>query len=211
MSDEDYSRRRLLGAVAGTGAVGAAGGAVTGAYLADWEPVSEALVRTGSFGLELAVLSRDGLSDPPVPSDDDFGSVATVPVEFPDLSPGSRGTLRVGYRLCEADGWVWVRATGSTESNGPATYLDVRLMGGQVCDRGGTELFVGTLADLLDAFGDGEPLHDDCAGCEPGCLDLEWELDDDVPSRLSGASISCSFEFTAEQCRHNQGRDNPWN
>ncbi|MFC5136052.1 MULTISPECIES: hypothetical protein [Haloferacaceae] len=210
--DEEYSRRRLLRAVTGTaavGTVGAVGGAATGAYLSDWEPIGDALLRTGSFGLEIAAVPRDGRGDPPSVADDDFRTVTTVPVEFPEVEPGDSGVLRVGTRLCESPGWVRFRAESSNQT-GLGSWLDVRLMHRPTCDGGGIELFAGTLAGLLDRFDEATVLGEDCLGCEPpSCLDLEWELDPEVPAAYAGEELSCRFEFTAVQCRHIEKPDEP--
>ncbi|GAA0506254.1 hypothetical protein SAMN04488066_101146 [Halorubrum aquaticum] len=206
--DEEYSRRRLLRTLTGTGAVGAAGGAATGAYLSDWEPIGESLFRTGSFGLEIAAVPRDGTRDPPAISTDDFRNVTTVPIEFPEMEPGDTGVLRTGTRLCESPGWVRLRAESTNES-GLASWLDVTLMRRPSCDGGGRELFVGTLAGLLDRYDEARVIGDGCHGCEPSCLDLEWKLDEEVPAAYAGMSLSCRFEFTAVQCRHIQNPEEP--
>lgn len=206
--DESYSRRRLLRAIGGTGAVGAVGGAATGAYLSDWELFDDTLLRSGSFGLEIAAVPRDGTVDPPAIPTDDFRNVTTVPIEFSEAEPGDSGILRVGTRLCEGPGWVRLRAE-STGETGLDSWFDVTLIHRPKCDGGGNSVFDGTLADLLDRFTEATVLGDDCLGCEPSCLDLEWELAEDVPAEYAGESLSCHFEFAAVQCRHTEKPDDP--
>lgn len=202
MSDkEEYSRRRLLRLVTGTGAVGAIGGAATGAYLSDWEPLGDTVLRTGSFGLEIAVASRDGRRVPPAIAGEDFRTATTVPIEFSEIEPGDSGVLRIGHRLCESHGWVRFR-TESSNGTGLGSHLDVRLVRRPTCGENEIELFVGTLAELLSRFAEATVLGDDCLGCDPSCLDLEWRLDGDVPAEYAGKALSCRFEFTAVQCRH---------
>lgn len=54
-------------------------------------------------------------------------------------------------------------------------------------------------------FGCGD---DDCVGCEPACLTLDWELK--KPSEVAGKSLSLDLELYASQCRHTTA-ENPWN
>lgn len=214
MSDEEeYSRRRLLRAVTGAGAVGAVGGiggAATGAYLSDWEPIGDTVLRTGSFGLEIAAVSSDGHSDPPAIAGDDFRTVDTVPIEFTEIEPGDSGVLRIGSRLCESHGWVQFR-TESSNGTGVGSHFEVRLVHRPTCEEGDDEieLFVGTLAELLSRFAEATVLGDDCLGCDPSCLDIEWMLDADVPAEYAGKALSCRFEFTAVQCRHSEKPNDP--
>lgn len=211
--DDDYSRRRLLQAVVATGALGAAGGTATGAYLSDWEPFSGNLIGTGELTLELATDQAGDAGSLGSFSDDDFRTDGTVEVDFPELEPGDTGVLRVGHRLGDDRGRIWMQATSSTDTDLGA-YIDVELLQRPACDGSESTLrYDGTLDGLVTAYADGDLLTENCV---PGrwCLDLEWTFqveEDEDAADLSGESLSCSFEFTAVQCRHNQKYDNPWN
>ncbi|MEF8779415.1 MAG: hypothetical protein V5A46_01885, partial [Haloferacaceae archaeon] len=49
-----------------------------------------------------------------------------------------------------------------------------------------------------------------CQGCEPGCLDLEWQFDRNPPDELLDDSLRLELEFRAVQCRHQNEPTNPW-
>lgn len=211
--DDDYSRRRLLQAVGVTGALGAAGGTATGAYLSDWEPFSGNLIGTGELTLELATDQAGDAGSLGSFSDDDFRTDGTVEVGFPDIEPGGTGVLRVGHRLSDDRGRIWMQVTSSSDTDLGA-YIDVNLVRRPMCDGGeSTPLYQGTLDELVTAYANGDLITDNCVQGR-WCLDLEWtfrvEEDDDVAD-LSEESLSCSLDFTAVQCRHSQKYDNPWN
>jgi hypothetical protein len=208
--DDDYSRRRLLKAIGVTGTLGAGGGAATGAYLSDWEPFSGNLIGTGDLILELATDRATDVKSLDSFSDDDYRTDATIEVGFSGIKPRDTGVLRVGHRLGEDRGRIWMRAASSSATD-LGSYIDVELLQRPTCDDGeGTELYQGTLDGLTTRYADGGLLTD---GCVDGrwCLDLKWTFRADTPADLSEESLSCSFDFTAVQCRHSQQNDNPWN
>jgi hypothetical protein len=210
--DDNYTRRRLLQATAGVGIAGGSTGAVTGAYLSEWRRFPGNDVGTGSFELELATKAADdadaigGFPE----SGADFENTTAVDVDLPTFEPGDGGIVRISYRLCENPGWIWLRA--SVSESDLAGHLDVRLIERPNCGGEAEERFDGTLAELVDRGLDGGVrLGDACIGCDPACLDFEWNFDSDPPADLSGSSLSLSLEFAAMQCRHNESSENPWN
>lgn len=209
--DDDYSRRRLLQAVGATGALGAAGGTATGAYLSDWEPFSGSLIGTGELNLELATGRASDVESLQPFSEDDYRTNGTIEVGFSEIEPGDMGILRVEYRLGEGQGRIWMQAKSSGKAD-LGSYLDVDLVRRPTCDGDETiPLYQGgTLDELISAYANGNLLTDSCIDGQ-SCLDLEWKFRDDAPAELSEESLSCLFEFTAVQCRHNQKSDNPWN
>lgn len=208
--DDDYSRRRLLQAIGVTGTLGAVGGAATGAYLTDWEPFSGNLIGTGELTLELATDQATDVTSLESFSDDDFRTDATIDVGFSDIEAGDTGVLRVGHRLGEDLGRIWMRATSSTGTD-LGSHIDVELLQRPTCDDGeSTQLYLGTLDELMAAYADGGLLTDSCVNGR-WCLDLKWTFQTDAPADLSEESLSCSFDFIAVQCRHSQTDDNPWN
>lgn len=208
--DDDYSRRRLLQAIGATGALGAAGGTATGAYLADREPFSGNLIGTGELTLELATDQAGDAGSLRSFSDDDFRADGAVAVGFPEIEPGDTGVLRIGHRLGGDRGRIWMQACSSSETDLGA-YIDVDLVRRPTCDGDETTLqYQGTLDDLIGTYSDGNLITGNCVDGE-WCLDLEWAFQDDAPADLAEESLSCSLDFTAVQCRHNQKYDNPWN
>lgn len=211
--DDDYSRRRLLQAIGVTGALGAAGGTATGAYLSDWEPFSESLIGTGELTLELATDQASDVESLQSFSENDFRTDATIEVGFPGLEPGDSGVLRVGHRLRDDPGRIWMQAESSSATDLGA-YIDVELLQRPACDGGeSTLLYQGTLDELVTAYANGDLITNNCVQGR-WCLDLEWTFrveEDEDAADLSEQSLSCSLDFTAVQCRHSQKYDNPWN
>ena len=213
--DDNYTRRRLLQATAGVGIAGGSTGAVTGAYLSEWERFPGNDVGTGSFELELATKAADSADAiGGFPAGADFENTTAVDVDLPTFEPGEGGIVRISYRLCDDPGWIWLRASaiGSESEPDLADHLGVRLLERPNCDGETRARFDGTLADLTDRGpGSGIRLGDACIACDPACLDFEWEFGADPPAELSGASLSLSLELAAVQCRHNDSSENPWN
>ena len=209
--DDGYSRRRLLQAVAVAGGLGAAGGTVTGAYLSDREVFSESHVGTGEITLELAIDQAGEVGELQSFSEEDFQTDATIEVAFPEIEPGDTGVLRVAHRIGGDQGRLWMQATSSSDTD-LGEHLDVRLVRRSACGSEDVEtgsLFQGTLEGLITAYADGDLIDEDCIDGQ-SCLDLEWELIEDVPAELSEESIPCLLDFTAVQCRHTRIHDNPW-
>lgn len=208
--NDGYSRRRLIQAMAAAGGLGALGGAATGAYLSDRASFPGNLIGTGAFVLELAVDRADDSEQLGSFSDDDFQTDGSVAVGVDGIEPGDAGVLRVGHRLGDGPGRIWMRAISSTDTD-LGSSIDVELLRRPTCDvEEGILLYEGTLDDLTDAYADGALITDGCVDGE-GCLDLRWAFQEDTPDELSEESLSCSLDFTAVQCRHNQTEDNPWN
>lgn len=212
--DDDYSRRRLLGTLIGVGTIGATGGAATGAYLSDRVSFPRSRSRAGTLTLELAADAADDDAPGDIPDSEAFDDRSIISVGFPELEPGDEGVVTSAYRICDSSGQVWLRTrldgTADTELE---RHLHIRLFERPNCEEEIDEPTVeGSLADLIDGeYGGGVLLGDEgeCVGCDPGCLDLEWALDDDLPSDLSDDSVSLALEFAAVQCRHRETPENP--
>ncbi len=204
--NDGYTRRQLLQATAGAGVLGAGAGAATGAYFSDMEVFSANPVQAGSFSLELAAVTDDS-------EEFEFQDISTVTVDLPTLEPGDSGTVRTGYRLCDTPGWIWARPTMDGGSEGELEkYLDVRFLERPDCGDTAKKRFEGDLSNLIDRYEEGLKLGESCVGCDPGCLEIEWEYDSDPPVHVSNESVSLSLEFAAVQCRHYDSRpESPWN
>lgn len=154
----NYSRRQVLGAATGVGAVGLSAGAATRAYLLDRSVFSGNRLRAGTLTLELAgetATGGDRVSG--FPTDDDFENGTAVAVDFPDLEPGDEGVFTAAYRLCDNPGRVWLRSrlvgAGDTDLE---EYLGVGFSTRPDC--GGSEKktqFEGTLGEFHEAFSGG--------------------------------------------------------
>lgn len=192
--DNSYSRRQILGAATGVGALGLTSGAATGAYFSDRGDFPGNEFRTGMLRLDLAGATAmnaeyvDGF-----PSDTDFESGDTLSVAFPDLEPGESGVFTAAYRLCENPGTVRLRTRleGSDDTADPdlAEFLEVQLVTRPDCDSetGGGHApqhgrrFVGTLGEFHELFSDGGSLDCRYAGKienEDGSMDVgdQFEL-----------------------------------
>lgn len=206
--DDGYSRRQLLQAITVAGGLGAAGGTATGAYLSDRELFSGNLVGTGEVTLELATDQAGNVGDLRSFSAENFRTDTTIDVGFPEVQPGDVGVLRVAHRLGEHGERLWMQTTSSTETD-LGTHIDVSLVRRPACDGDETNLlFQGTIDELTEVYADGKPIGDDCLDGQ-SCLDLEWELREDVPAEFSEESVSYSLDFTAVQCRHTETDENP--
>ncbi|GAA0669333.1 SipW-dependent-type signal peptide-containing protein [Natronoarchaeum mannanilyticum] len=83
-----------------------------------------------------------------------------------------------------------------------------------------TEIWSGSLADFLTENQMGLPLDGD--GDEGGeracfdasgdntCLCIDWEIPTDVGNEIQTDSVGFDLQFYAEQCRHNDGENNPY-
>jgi hypothetical protein len=48
----------------------------------------------------------------------------------------------------------------------------------------------------------------ECIGCDPACLTLDWRLK--RAKRFADESLAFAFDLFAEQCRHEEEGENPW-
>ena len=93
-----------------------------------------------------------------------------------------------------------------------------------------TEIWTGTLADFLATIENGVPLDGDGATTDSGflvpgdqacfdgesaevvdnpCLCIDWEVPTEVGNEIQSDSLEFDLKFYAEQCRHNDGMNNP--
>ncbi|WP_418283815.1 SipW-dependent-type signal peptide-containing protein [Halorubrum sp. DTA46] len=177
------SRRRLLSSLGAVGAVGAASGSGTFAYLSDRETLASNDIGTGTLDL---------LID---------GAVVDGPIEITvsGIDRGASGaeTLTLGVRTNAAR--VWLATDCPEHGDDLAAALDVRLT---VDDRpvsGGWRSF----AAFRRVFVDGLRLDDGCLPPDEGVpVTLHWRLPGDVDDSLGGSRTEFAFRLYAEQCRH---------
>ncbi|AUX10388.1 hypothetical protein AArcSl_2773 [Halalkaliarchaeum desulfuricum] len=204
MSDKGYSRRQILGAIAGVGVTGVTAGFATRAYFHDREIFTGNRFQAGALSLELAgagVEDEDSVTD--FPTESDFENGDTVSVTFPELEPGDEGVFSTAYRLCENPGRVWVRThlIGAEETE-LENYLDVRFASRPDCEprpEGEKDiLFEGTLGDFHGTYSGGKLLecrylgkieHDEDTG--------EFYFDDEDEGAVTSQDPPV-FEFTPD-------------
>lgn len=211
MPDEDYSRRTLLKTLPAAGVLGAAFGGMTGAYFADRSSFRGSQFGTGAFELELATTGpHDSAVTTGFPDDDDFTTSSTIPIELSSLEPGDTGFFACAARVCDESSRLWFRPVVTPRSTTLAHHLDVRFIHRPNCDDDATDDYGGTLAELVDNLADGLQLGVDCGDCAPACVDIDWQLNEEISDDMSGESLRLDLEFVAVQCRHLGDPISPW-
>ena len=207
--DTPISRRRLLGGVGIVGTAGVLTGSTTAALFS--ERASFPGAQSGGE-LELELDCPDGESRC-VASDTD----GAVSVGFDDIRPGDHDSTRIELTVRSNDGWVWLR-TDCPEEDPLAETLEVTISETPVCSETGRSLASGTLADVRRELAGGVVLdghfEQTGTGCfaadEPFCLEIEYALPEDVGEHLAGRRSSLRLSLYAEQCRHNDDPQNPF-
>lgn len=214
--DLQLSRRRLLTALAGTGAVGAMTGGVAGAVLRDRETFARSDLVAGALDMRV---------DWETATDAGSGDGA-VTLPLGTLAPGDRGTADLTVSVPQTGGaannpaYVWLRSSCPSPSSALDDALEVRLSYLD-CRTGRTRLLVGpaSLRDLANDLRNGRPLSADLfPGADPGeqscvepgsplCLRLAYELPADY---VGDETVSLTWELVATQCRHDDGTTNPF-
>ncbi|MFW5938482.1 MAG: SipW-dependent-type signal peptide-containing protein [Halanaeroarchaeum sp.] len=172
-------------------------------------------------------------------------------VELADVKPGDSGEMTFSLHLCDNPGYVWLTAGNFSRDGGTLTEPEEAAMeegdsdDGELADRVSvtlwydddcdnaydegteTEIFEGTLAELMDELGvaegadeedddfagmlqlDAEPGDDGGVECFPAeegfCVGFEWAVPTDVGNEIQGDSAAFDLGFYTEQCRHNDG------
>jgi len=195
----DISRRAVLRAVslAGATSIGAATGFGTHALLSDGEFFGANDLSSGSLDLQVAAETEtDGEVSHSPPQDDfpsSFADESGVTVAFPEVEPRdgrASGSTTIAFRVCDNPGRVWLRPHAGDADSDLAERLDVTLS--YAAHYGGPRatIYDGSLAGLLDAFGDGVQLG---AGCrELGKVELDEDtfvVDDGTRDSLAVADV----------------------
>ena len=189
------TRRRLLAGLGGVGAIGMASGAGTFAHFSDAETFANNAFGAGEVDIEL---SFKGSCDGCVASDDGRASFA-----FDDIDRGDSGriVLLVDVQTNPARLWLGTQCPPVSGSLDLGEEIKATLTVGDFSRSG-------SLFDLRREFGGGLRL-DDRDG--DACLDpadgpievaLHWNLPDEAPDDVAGASTLFDVQFGAEQCRH---------
>lgn len=183
------TRRQLLAGLGTLGAASAFGGGAASAFLSDTETMN-GVITAGK--VSLAVDCTDCLP-----------TTNGVTFDF-GVDPGEHGETTLSVVPTGNPVRLWVRTTCPPIGDAFAEALEVTLGLNTDCD-GAAEstLFTGSLADLQRSLVDGRRLEgtQPCLRLnEPLCLDLAWELPADAT--VPASTTTLSFEFYAEQCRH---------
>lgn len=186
------SRRQVLAAVGGIGAVGAVAGAGTGAYLSDRERVTTTIA-TGAIAIDVDC-------DACAIVDDQLSFV------FDGIDRGESDTIAMAFTVETNPARLWLRTTCPPASDPLGDALSLEL------DVDGDTIAAGSLSAVARSLATGVQL-DDCI--EPGRpidLELTWELPAHVPDSLAGKTTAFTAELAAEQCRHvdSEGARNPF-
>jgi len=191
MSDNQLSRRQVLGALATTGGAGAIVGTGTGALFSDEETFTDNGIRASE--------SVAGIVDMEVTATVlDDGNGVTYHITVPE--DGNNNPT-----------YLWFRAGCPDPLElGCATEIEVRVE----CD--GTEVVVarGSARDVLDALRNGTLLCSGDAACvQPGeTRTVEIEVVENPGPGYDGPEGPLEFdlEFYGEQCRYDTGAENPF-
>ncbi|WP_336036691.1 hypothetical protein [Halobacterium yunchengense] len=214
----ERTRRSILrvATVAGAATLGGAAGVGAHALLSDRERFRGSTLASGSLDLEVAARSTVGGETTHEPPQDGsfpstFAAESGVTVPLPTVDPDggdASGETTVAFRACENPGRVWLRPLGDADAP-LADALDVSLAYAPTWGGDDATLYEGSLSELLDEYADGVRLGsgDDCVGCEPASLELDWELAD--PGSVAGESLAVDLELAARQCRNTEPT-NPW-
>jgi hypothetical protein len=219
--DARISRRRLLAGLTTVGALGSVGGAGTAALLSNTERVG---VRQRAGAVDLALCWEEPAGTPCVPrratdpATVDLGTLRSV-------GDGGRALLRVAL---PDDGFndpalVWMRTNCPDDGCGLERKVVASVSYVRNCDPESPVGPVdpgasGSLCEVLRTLAAGVAL--DGAGAPGGdreplvpqaasdlCLVVEWTL---VEPLCEPDAAEVTFEFYAEQARHNRSRGSPW-
>jgi hypothetical protein len=191
MSDNQLSRRKVLGALATTGGAGALVGTGTGALFTDEETFTDDGIRTST-------------------------SVAgTVDLEIDDTVPDDRDEVIYDVELPDGGNnnpaYVWFRADCPEEKEldlACATSITVEVE----CDGKTVPVASGSVRDVFNALRNGRLL---CGG-DTACLEvgeiqtLEIRITDVEEYDGDADTLTFDLEFYGEQCRYNTGTKNPF-
>lgn len=204
MSDErpvDVTRRSLLVGLTAAGSAGALLGVGTAAVLKDNATFPDNAMTAGSLEVVSEWLDEDG----------------GVSLDFTGLTPGDTrvGTAEVALRGNPA--WVWFASTCPSPEQGIEDAVNVRLTVYPDCGPDGTDLFGGyvSLREALAAAATGTLLTDGpMEGGQTACVEFRVTMPEDLngvsPDVVGGDEVDVSFQFAAEQKRHNVAVVNPF-
>ena len=191
----DFSRRRLLAGLGSIGAISAASGAGTFAYLADEETLPRNEISAGEVELDVSCADSNGGNC----------TVSNGTVSYTPESPIDRGdfgyvTFDVSVRTNPARLWFATTCPPTRDPLGNALEVSLYI--------GGDEEFSGSLSELRREFAGGLRIDnlDDDACLEPDGdgieIKLTWELPEDATADAAGQTTAFEFQLYTEQCRH---------
>lgn len=191
----DFSRRRLLAGLGSIGAISAASGAGTFAYLADEETLPRNEISAGEVELDVSCTDSNGGNC----------TVSNGTVSYTPESPIDRGdfgyvTFDVSVRTNPARLWFATTCPPTRDPLGNALEVSLYI--------GGDEEFSGSLSELRREFAGGLRIDnlDDDACLEPDGdgieIELTWELPEDATADAAGQTTAFEFQLYTEQCRH---------
>ncbi|MFC4406395.1 SipW-dependent-type signal peptide-containing protein [Haloarchaeobius iranensis] len=158
---------------------------------------------------------------------DDYGDQETL-VALDDVKPGDGGQITFNLCLCDNPGYIWLTLANFTEGENGITEpegevddtgddgelaenMNVYVSLDENCDSRfndeDTTVWSGTLAEareLVEAGSNGLLLSEDCfEGGECHCVNVGWEVPEDVGNVIQTDSVGFDIGFYTEQCRHN--------
>ena len=228
------SRRELLAGIGMAGAAigsSAVGHSTASAFLSDAEGLAGNVTTSGEVDLDIAyTASYNG-------SEDDFDVSEIVPgdegqFEFTPTVTGSPAYLWLGGGVTRSDEKGMGESEGETVNgdpnppDGPGGELEDAMMAELVYASDGSESTIRSerpFGELCGELRHGVPLSADPGRTTPGeqvCFDgsedvrivLRWrvpELSAGNSSNISTDELEFEFVFHAQQCRHNDGMQNP--
>jgi hypothetical protein len=228
------SRRELLAGIGMAGAAigsSAVGHSTASAFLSDAEGLAGNVTTSGEVDLDIAyTASYNG-------SEDDFDVSEIVPgdegqFEFTPTVTGSPAYLWLGGGVTRSDEKGMGESEGETVNgdpnppDGPGGELEDAMMAELMYASDGSESTIRserTFGELCGELRHGVPLSADPGRTTPGeqvCFDgsedvrivLRWrvpELSAGNSSNISTDELEFEFVFHAQQCRHNDGMQNP--
>ncbi|MFD1644272.1 SipW-dependent-type signal peptide-containing protein [Haloarchaeobius litoreus] len=156
-----------------------------------------------------------------------FGDQETL-VALDDVKPGDGGQITFNLCLCDNPGYIWLTLAnfvegenGITEPEGEvdstpddgelAEHVNVYVALDENCNSrfndADTTVWSGTLAEAreeVETGSNGLLLSEDCfEGGECHCVNVGWEVPEDVGNVIQTDSVGFDIGFYTEQCRHN--------
>lgn len=195
-STSGLSRRRLLAALSGIGAVGAASGAGTFAHFSDTAPFAGNEMGAGEVDIDISCGPERNCAVE--------GGHVTFAVDRIVRGHGGYQTFTVDVQTNPARLWLGTDCPPAFDPLGDAIEASLKMSDGHTW----FTLSSGSLAGIRRDLVAGRRLDDlDGDGCldpegEPLEIVLDWSLPGDAPDSATGKSTSFGFQLYTEQCRH---------
>lgn len=224
----DLTRRKVLGGLGAVGVGAAVGGAGSMALFNDQDDVTGNTMTAGQLDLHVDYTAKN---DGTAQTVERAGNGDLAGFTLGDIKPGDDGWIEICLEPVSNPAWIWMRGeltenaeNGMTEPEADvddtpdegelAQYVDAKLK----YESNGPVIAQGTLAEILEAIGDGVLLDYDpsTSDADPfpennrSCVVIDWWVDREVGNVIQTDRTKFDLSFYAEQRRHNDDPSNPF-